>query len=221
MIRTRFFPFLTVESIRLAREEHLRSYTAIMNWLEGLTVSPRNYYFSFIADSALGLFFIGQALYAQSVHPTLPWAGLPLAFLVGNMVQSFSEYFFHRWVFHRLFGELKNGHRLHHQEPKSLLAMPWFADILLISSFWAFFFLVSAGDLVFAGMAGGGVVFRYVQYGLIHHTFHHFEWRNRTWRKMRAYHYIHHRLPDRNFGVSGRFWDWVLGTHYQGERYRT
>jgi sterol desaturase/sphingolipid hydroxylase (fatty acid hydroxylase superfamily) len=33
-------------------------------------------------------------------------------------------------------------------------------------------------------------------------------------RRMKAYHRVHHQFPDRNYGVTMRFWDTVFGTRH-------
>ena len=88
--------------------------------------------------------------------------------------------------------------------------------------------------LVFAWMAGqrasqrtgrtatgvwAGLLTGFVLYGAFHHIIHHGFKLNYSWyRRLRTEHFIHHQLPNVNFGVTSRFWDHIFGTTFQKER---
>ena len=66
-----------------------------------------------------------------------------------------------------------------------------------------------------------GVMAGYCWYSVLHHLEHRvsisgvpWRWLQRRW----AMHAVHHKLPDKNFGVTTSLWDRLLGTHYQSKR---
>jgi len=57
----------------------------------------------------------------------------------------------------------------------------------------------------------------FVFYGIVHHAHHHFHFKNRWYRKLRAHHFVHHQYTDVNFGVTTRLWDRFFDTIYRKE----
>ncbi len=188
----------------------------MIRWLEDIALRTWNYWFSLVADIAFGVAVMGYVLAHIADAPEyLLW--VPVAMVVGSEVQGLWEYTFHRWVYHGAHATSPRGHQYHHAHPRALLALPWFVGTLVIAAFLGFYHLIIA-DPVMASAAATGTIFRYVLYGVLHHSFHHASLRWRWWRSLRGFHNVHHALPERNFGVSTRLWDRVFGTHHKPAR---
>jgi len=189
-------------------------------WLEALSKKKLNYYFSFVFDTftALLLLVVGALLLQQSGWSLFLYT--TAFFFSGFIFFGFVEYLFHRWIFHSRLSPAKSGHAAHHEDPRAILALPWFFDPIVFAIGWCIFYLI-LWDAGAASIAASGQIVRYVAYGLLHHSFHHADFRWQPWRRLRAYHNIHHELEDRNFGVSSPAWDYILGTHYRARRYFT
>ncbi len=137
---------------------------------------------------------------------------------VGVVTWTLTEYFIHRYAFHfvprsRLGVALAYlSHGVHHAYPRDpdRLVMP-----LIVSA-------PIAGALFFAGRLVGsplaspflaGFAVGYLTYDLIHYHLHQHESANGVFKWLRRYHLQHHfSVPDRQFGVSTPFWDYVFRT---------
>ncbi|MBE7440386.1 MAG: sterol desaturase family protein [Spirochaetales bacterium] len=190
----------------------------IKTWLEELSKKKLNYYFSFIFDTCTALVLLGGGLWLSSAEGWTLLLQATALFAGGFVFFGFVEYLFHRWIFHSRLSPAKSGHAAHHQDPLAILALPWFFDPIVFAIGWGLFYLL-LHDTAQASIAASGQIIRYVAYGLLHHSFHHADFRWQPWRRLRAYHNIHHELEDRNFGVSSPAWDYLLGTHYRARRY--
>jgi sterol desaturase/sphingolipid hydroxylase (fatty acid hydroxylase superfamily) len=180
---------------------------ATRQWiLANLASGSKNYWFTFLADSASALFFLGWELNSSHPHPTFAF----LALALGYGTWTLTEYGFHRWLYHDPHGVLGDGHRLHHDQPLAPLAMPWFLTTLFVFTLWYVCALILRWPFFSAGLAGW--LLGFVWYSLIHHSHHHWNFRNSWMRKLKAYHRVHHQLPGVNFGVTMRFWDTAFGT---------
>jgi hypothetical protein len=80
----------------------------------------KNYWLS-VADASSAPFFLAWEIWVR--HS--PLGDVALAGASGYMVWGLSEYAFHRWVYHQRHGILGYGHRIHHEAPGMLIAMPW------------------------------------------------------------------------------------------------
>ena len=170
-----------------------------------------NYWMSFVSDPLTVLFFIfwEAAILRTSI------LGVTLSYGAGLVSWSFLEYTFHRWVYHKGHTPAHVGHKKHHESPQALIAMPWFIVTALMGGVWYVFGYRLQLHFVPGFMAG--LLTGFVCYGLFHHVHHHFHFKNRRYRKLRAHHFIHHQFPDVNFGVTSRFWDYVFRTNYRRE----
>jgi len=83
----------------------------------------------------------------------------------------------------------------------------------LAFSLW-YLFAVTVGWSAFAGLQSGWLA-GFVFYSLVHHSHHHWQTKSGWMRHLKAYHRIHHQFPDKNYGVTMRFWDWVFKTQYR------
>jgi sterol desaturase/sphingolipid hydroxylase (fatty acid hydroxylase superfamily) len=141
-----------------------------------------------------------------------------VVFLVGVFSWTFFEYILHRFVFHYvaeapLFKRLNYlVHGVHHEYPKDKqrLMMPPLPSLLISGSFFLFFrFLM--GHFVFAFFSG--FMIGYLSYAIIHYCTHAFRPPKNFLRYLWEYHSKHHfRTPDKAFGVSSPFWDYIFGT---------
>ena len=180
------------------------------NHLVSLAANDVNYWISFISDPVAVVFFIYWE--AAILHTSI--LGLSISYGSGLLIWSLLEYSFHRWIYHQGRTPAHVGHKLHHQFPRMLIAMPWFLVTAFLGCVWAFvYYLQIHFILSFMAAITTGFVF----YGAFHHIHHHFHFKNSWYRKLRAHHVIHHQFPDVNFGVTTRLWDHVFGTAYQKE----
>lgn len=152
-----------------------------------------------------------------------------LAFVVGAVLWTLTEYWLHRTLFHwtpdTSWGPKFHfySHGVHHKwhQDRFRLVMPPPISLFLALVFYGLFKGAAAlGALAGFGTGwhwGGfaGFVVGYVVYDCMHYILHH--WRPRTlWmKKLRAHHMAHHHNPayaEKKFGVSNTLWDHVFGT---------
>jgi sterol desaturase/sphingolipid hydroxylase (fatty acid hydroxylase superfamily) len=175
-----------------------------------ITASKWNYYLSLFVDFLTAVVFLGLSLY----YTKDIWASLAL-FVVGVIFFTFLEYAVHAWLFHKnhplkIFIE---GHAHHHQNPFSYDAMPFFMSALIASLFaWLFHFFMPLSD---AYAIVGGMTLGYFNYGIMHHIMHRREFSSKYWRYMQEFHFVHHKKPLLNHGITTDIWDRVFGTYYQ------
>jgi len=168
-----------------------------------------NYWFTFVTDPLTIVFFVLWELYVLRTNIWL----LTLSYLAGVAVWTLVEYVFHRYVYHKGQTAAKAGHMIHHQSPDTLIAMPWFVVTAAFGTFW--YVAAVLLKIPFVITVAAGLLSGFVFYGVFHHLLHHFEFHGRWYRRMRAHHFIHHRLPNMNFGVTSRFWDQVFRTSHR------
>jgi len=175
-----------------------------------MTSNKWNYYLSLATDFLTGIVFLILAIY----YSKDVWGSIAL-FLIGVLFFTFLEYAVHAWLFHenhplKVFIE---GHAHHHQNPFSYDAMPFFMSAVIASIFaWALHFIMPLGD-AFAFV--GGLALGYFNYGIMHHIMHRREFSSKYWRYMQEFHFVHHKKPKMNHGVTTDIWDRVFGTYYQ------
>jgi sterol desaturase/sphingolipid hydroxylase (fatty acid hydroxylase superfamily) len=149
---------------------------------------------------------------------------VPVAFLIGVFVWTFTEYTMHRFVFHfpprnptqeritYLF------HGIHHHQPqcKTRLVMPPVVSVPLALVFYGLFVLILGrlfGAPQWIGPLFSGFGTGYLTYDLTHYATHHFPMRRGIFKYLKRYHMQHHyKTPDARFGVSSPLWDIVFGT---------
>lgn len=146
-------------------------------------------------------------------------AAVALAFALGIVVWTFTEYILHRYVFHYP-AKSKIGkrfvfmfHGLHHDEPqcKTRLVFPPVPAFLILCLFYGLFSLVVPAVALHTFLAG--FLVGYLCYDYIHYATHHFPMTSKVGRYLRKYHLQHHySCPDAKFGVSNPLWDYVFKT---------
>ena len=165
-----------------------------------------------------------MALAVMQHVPGASWAYVPIAFIIGVLVWTLTEYVVHRYVFHfrpsspemeRIFFLF---HGVHHAQPqcKTRLVMPPIVSVPLALVFYGLFYLLLT-VLLDAGRwlppMFSGFIVGYLIYDLTHYATHHFPMRWGPLKFLKRYHMQHHyKTPDKRFGVSSPLWDVVFGT---------
>jgi 4-hydroxysphinganine ceramide fatty acyl 2-hydroxylase len=162
---------------------------------------------------------IGALLWSSVVREGLPWLQALGLVGVGVFAWTLSEYWLHRTVFHWLppgrLGERFHFliHGVHHKWPNDRyrLVMPpavSFGLFLLLLGLWSLVFGTRYGFAFHAGFTLG-----YVFYDLMHFYLHHGRPKGRYLKELRRHHLVHHfKTPERRYGVSSKFWDYVFAT---------
>jgi amino acid transporter len=178
------------------------------SWILGVTQAKWNYYLSIFFDGMTALVFLILGI----VYSNDTWSVIAL-FAVGVLFFTFLEYAVHAWLFHKK-GSLRvfiEGHAHHHKDPFSFDAMPFFMSAVIALVFvWLLHFLMPVSD---AYAIVGGLTLGYFNYGIMHHIMHRREFKSPYWRYMQEFHFIHHKDPKNNNGVTTDFWDRVFNTY--------
>lgn len=176
----------------------------IMKWAN----SEANYNFGRVVNIALILFFGLQFVWNPSVE-TSAWTYI-LCFALGAFFWSFAEYVLHRWVYHDNETLFAKGHGMHHDEPLALLGMPWIVyGSVLLGIFWLNTLLTPAAE---TGMVYSGFWTGYFAYTIVHHGIHHWNLDWAWFKALKRHHKVHHKMADKNLGVTTIFWDRAFRT---------
>ena len=144
-----------------------------------------------------------------------------LRFLLGLFIWTFTEYILHRFVFHwtppgKIGARIHFiFHGVHHDYPNDRLrlVMPPSVSIPLAFLFFFGFKFTLGVPLVYPFFAG--FIFGYLIYDMMHYSIHHLNWRHPFWEKVKQQHMRHHFMePDKGYGVSNPFWDYVFRTTF-------
>lgn len=186
--------------------------TARSPWLLRLSESEANYWTAHIVDFTLMLFFLAWDAFRLHV------GGIEIAalFVAGIALWTFTEYAFHRWVYHLGFALARRGHERHHEDPTAHITMPWVVTPLVflpLQQLVATGFGVRGFSAFLAGWFAG-----FLSYSILHHSLHHYQLRFAWYRHLQSQHRIHHAVPEVNFGVTMRYWDRVFGTEFRRKR---
>jgi sterol desaturase/sphingolipid hydroxylase (fatty acid hydroxylase superfamily) len=136
---------------------------------------------------------------------------------LGVFVWSLTEYLLHRFIFHFVpssgWGLRMHFifHGVHHDYPNDTrrLVMPPSVSIPLAFLFYFLFSLVLSTQNLYAFFPG--FVAGYLVYDISHYAIHHFNFKNKYWKKIKKHHMLHHYADaKRGFGVSSSFWDKVF-----------
>ena len=179
-------------------------------WLSQLSTTRFNLRAGLSADCLTAVLLIAAAI----VHGGMHWLWALLTVLLGLFVFSFIEYAAHRWLFHgRHTGLFARGHGHHHLNPLGYDALPFFLPPLFMAALAGLFVLVLPHDyaLLLAGMVAAG----YAAYGISHVLIHVHSFKSARLQRWVAFHEVHHRHANTNFGVTSGLWDVILGTRYR------
>jgi len=177
--------------------------------LARLSTTRTNYWAEYCLDISL----IVALVYLGWRHNTGGVGMIPMAVAIGFLGYSFTEYGFHRWLFHTRIPLFAEGHRKHHENPLGYDALPFFLPAALSIGLTAFFSLFL--PVGFACFMMAAVTLGYVLYGFSHFIIHHVRFRNRILMRWAAVHHIHHYHADKNYGVTTPLWDYLLNTRYK------
>ena len=184
-----------------------------LNWrrryLKKLAGNPFNYVFGYVTDSTMAIFLIYVSMKQQPkdlIHIVL-WMS------VGFFIWGFSEYFIHRYPYHHGETLVKEGHDLHHEEPQAPYAMPWYFTIVYIMGGW--YLLIKVLPLLPTSSFLSGWLFGFMYFRAVHYFQHNRKLKSRFYRKLKAFHDVHHKYPATNFGVTITMWDAIFRTKYK------
>jgi sterol desaturase/sphingolipid hydroxylase (fatty acid hydroxylase superfamily) len=174
-----------------------------------LVSHPVNYWAGMLLDVVIAAVLLVHATRVAE-GPWMIEGGVLL--LAGFCLYSLVEYVVHRWFYHHPLSPGALGHRLHHDDPQALIALPCGATATVELALWGAL-RPALGDGE-ASVLVAAIVIGFVFYGLLHHALHHQRLSWRYVRVLRGHHRIHHEFPAKNYGVTATVWDWVFGTHY-------
>ncbi|MDF7806584.1 sterol desaturase family protein [Pontiellaceae bacterium B12219] len=195
----------------MGSENNLKQ-ASLQDRMTKLTQTRFNYWAEFVIDIPLGGLLIVAGVRNHELGPVV----IVLTVLLGLLLYSFIEYFFHRWLFHGPVEIMAEGHRAHHDDPMGYDALPFFLPAIIMLVLTGVFVLFM--PLKVALLLMGTITLSYTTYGLSHFIIHHHRFRKVFARDWAANHHIHHHHEDKNFGVTTPLWDIVLGTLYKRKR---
>ena len=151
----------------------------------------------------------------------LPLVQYLVAFPLGTLLWTITEYTIHRFAFHTMPNKDSAVlitlhfmfHGIHHKCPldRYRLVMPPIVSLTFAFCFYNIMtgmFGYNLGCALVAGFALG-----YLYYDMFHYFCHHAKIRNSYIQDMKSYHMAHHfQEPNAGFGVSSKLWDIVFGT---------
>jgi dihydroceramide fatty acyl 2-hydroxylase len=169
----------------------------------------------FIFYIPLILALIAWGLWSGTTGPEKVALFLPLGWITWQVM----EYAIHRGWFHwegngslsRRIHEIVHGYHHRYPDDGMRLVMPLTASVPLAVLVGGVLWTFGRPDLtlpLFSGIVSG-----YLWYDFLHYRVHHHRPRSAWGRAVRAHHMAHHfACPDRNFGISHRWLDRLLGT---------
>ncbi|MDA8363365.1 MAG: sterol desaturase family protein [Gammaproteobacteria bacterium] len=167
----------------------------------------RGYFIDAVCYLAAVLLLSGLLLFAT---PSGTRAGAAVATAAGLVAWSLIEYGMHRFILHRI-APFRRLHEEHHRRPQALLATPTLlsaAAILVGVSLPA----ILLGNLWIGCGATLGVTAGYLAFSVLHYAVHHTRLRSPWLSQRQRLHALHHRFPDRYYGVTLSLWDHVFNT---------
>jgi len=179
-----------------------------MRWILSVSESKANYWATYVVDMTLLTFFLAW----DATKTSVVWWMMLVWFAFGVFVWTFTEYCFHRWMYHMGLSLTTQGHEKHHEDPLAYIAMPFFVTPMLfipIQQLLSNWLRIPGFSSLLAGFFGG-----FIAYSFMHHSLHHYKLRFAWFRHLQSQHRIHHALPETNYGVTMRFWDKVFGTEF-------
>lgn len=193
------------------------------SWIRSLAESKFNYWFGYVANFILVGWLISRSMTDAVGFGTWHAEGETFSALkvlaltaLGVFIYSFTEYVFHRWLYHENSTPFAKGHGLHHEQPKGLLGLPWYFPYpVIIGAYYGLAYLFQAPGAV--GVLMGAWWLGFIGYCAVHHSTHHFNFRNKWFQNIKKHHRIHHVREETNFGVITTLWDKVFRTEYKGE----
>lgn len=193
-----------VETWAIGREAELQEKKEVLSVLVG---RPVLYWSGHVANWLYVVATFGVASYLSTAQDLVSSI---MFFCFGLWVWTLLEYVFHRWAYHKNASFMAVGHLMHHDEPEALIGMPWVINMASLVGL----FLV--GSWIFGarqtGFVMSGIWLGHIVYTLVHHGIHHWNFKSAWFRGLKNHHKIHHKMPDKNLGVTTVFWDRLFGT---------
>jgi sterol desaturase/sphingolipid hydroxylase (fatty acid hydroxylase superfamily) len=145
------------------------------------------------------IFAIALAIVLLATSPLKPSITL-LLFCCGVVAWTLAEYITHRFVLHAI---APVQHGIHHAHPKEAVD----------KIFWQIWLAFVVVYLITGGAILAGALVAYAWYLYVHYCAH----QNPAIlpASLLKHHLIHHRLANRNYGVTTKFWDRVFGTMFR------
>jgi sterol desaturase/sphingolipid hydroxylase (fatty acid hydroxylase superfamily) len=143
------------------------------------------------------------------------WLEIIACITLGYFIWTLTEYVLHRFVFHdfRRKGMENKFHYLvhgvHHASPHNTIFLPLVLRFLFIILFFSLFYLIfnNLSYPVFAGFFLGATVYSGIHYAI--HTYKAPSLLEHLW----IHHHLHHhKFPNKAFGTTTRFWDYIFKT---------
>lgn len=158
----------------------------------------------------------GLLMYGAAVDTTLSTGAIALLAFAGVAFWTFAEYWLHRKFFHwKRFKRLHFIiHGAHHEFPDDTgrVVFPPSASLALGAPIYLLCLAVLGYENTLPFFAG--FVVGYLWYDMTHFWTHVGKPKSRYGKHLRRHHMLHHfSEPDRKFGVSSPFWDFVFGTY--------
>jgi sterol desaturase/sphingolipid hydroxylase (fatty acid hydroxylase superfamily) len=183
-------------------------------------------FFTHISPVAVVVIWLPVAVYFMmlAAQTSIGSGGyIPIAFLLGIFMWTFTEYTMHRFVFHfkpRTPAQERIiflFHGVHHAQPqlKTRLVMPPVVSVPLAFVMYGLLSLILGlfGAPHWIAAAFSGTIIGYLVYDLTHYATHHLPMRWGYLKYLKQYHMKHHyKTEDKRFGVSSPLWDYVFGT---------
>lgn len=155
----------------------------------------------------------------QSFNSGNSVAAIFFYFAAGVLFWTFTEYAFHRFLFHfKAKGKVGKRiifllHGIHHDYPNdsNRLVFPPTISIPSAAAFYLLFFFILGQENTqpfFSGFICG-----YLTYDTLHYALHHFTAKRKFWIRLKVRHMKHHYEDNsKGFGVSSNLWDQLLGS---------
>jgi sterol desaturase/sphingolipid hydroxylase (fatty acid hydroxylase superfamily) len=161
---------------------------------------------------SVGLIYYAVTQFNMEFLPIVGW------YFAGFLFFTFLEYIAHRYLFHleptsKVREKIQyTVHGVHHEFPKDKdrLAMPPILALVYVAVLF-FIFKFILGNTVYAFLPG--MLTGYALYLFVHYAVHAFQPPKNFLKVLWIHHGIHHyKSPDRAYGVSSPFWDYIFRT---------
>jgi len=152
---------------------------------------------------------------------TMPAWEVFAAAALGYAIWTMTEYLGHRYLFHTEFpGKwgahihflIHGVHHVHPNDPLRLVMPPLLSLPIMLTALVVARLLFG---LPFGYPALMGFIIGYLGYDMVHYYVHHGDPKTRLGLTLRRLHMLHHfRDPERGYGVSAPYWDFVFRTQH-------
>jgi 4-hydroxysphinganine ceramide fatty acyl 2-hydroxylase len=177
------------------------------NTVRKFLASEFQYWFGHVANWT---FVISAFAFAVTSPQRLGAVASVLAIASGLFIWTFAEYAFHRWLYHKNMSFFAAGHDVHHDAPTALVGTPWIINTVWLVTLTTLLSLLIGRSL--ACWLMGSFWLGHIWYSLMHHAVHQWSFNSKWYRRLMAHHKIHHKIADKNLGVTTLFWDRVFKT---------